>query len=149
MLILCLVTVLCSGLAITTQGWSSQHDLSLPLGTLGPCGESHASRRTWSSGGRTHLGLFTLGFVSPRVRGTFRAKGWSCYWTGQAKHSTCHGTEGWKHRWPGPAAPAEPRLPTHTSLHTSGPRSIGTFQWQAAVLAPKPRLKTPTCRLAF
>lgn len=150
----------CSGLAITTQGWSSQHDLSLPLGTLGPvvkamrAGEAGAlvgweaspqvSVHRW-----THLGLFPLGYMSLCVRGTFRAKGWSCYWTGQAKHSTCHGTEGWKHRWPGPAAPAEPRLPTHTSLHTSGPRSIGTFQWQAAVLAPKPSLKTPTYRLAF
>lgn len=128
--------------------------------TLGPCAESHASRSSGSTGERgsqptglcagwTHLGLSALGCVSFRVMGTFRVQGWGCYWTGQAKHLTCHGTEGWKHRWPGPAAPTGPRLPTHTSLHTSGQSAVGTFQWPAVRLTPKPRLKTPTCRLAF
>lgn len=50
--------------------------------------------------------------------------------TGQARQSTLladQGTGGWKHRWPGPAAPAGPWLPTHTRLHTSGPSGMGTF----------------------
>lgn len=158
MLVLYLVIVSVQIQQLTSQGWSSQYDESLPLGTLvmkaPSAGEVGALvSREASSQVLVHghaWGLFTRRPMSSHVRRTFRPKAGAA--TGLARQSTLladQGTGGWKHRWPGPAAPAGPWLPTHTRLHTSGPSGMGTFQWQGAVLAPKPRLRTSTCRLAF